>query len=767
MTLRHDDGATTPGLLDKLALQVPGVLYQFRRYPDGRSCFPFASAGMRDICEVEPADVVDDAALVLTRLHPDDVERVTHSIDESARTLSPWRCVYRVRLPQAGERWLNGDANPERLADGSTLWHGYITDVTEAELARTRLRESELRYRLLSDYAPEAIMVLDVEQDRFVDVNPSAERLFRIPRDEFLKRNVSSLSAPVQPDGRASAEVLRAIVEGLASGRVPAVEWLHRLDDGEEILCEVRVTPVPWNGRTLLRGSVTDIRERKRLENTMRQLEAAIASSLSAIAVADLAGTLTYVNAAFLRMWGYAHESEVLGRSAVTFWNDPSDAQHVVQELMERGEWSGELIARHREGSLRTLMLRANRFSNAAGAPLGLLASFVDITEERQLQSQLQQAQRLETVGRLAGGVAHDFNNLLTVMKGYLELSCDDLAADDPLAVNLQEVSHAVDSAASLTQQLLAFSRKQIIAPRVLDLNEVVRKTTGMLRRLLGEQVVLETLPGAAIGAVLFDPSQAEQILVNLAVNARDAMPEGGQLLIETANVSLDEVYAAHHPGVVPGEYVMLSVSDTGAGMSSETLEHAFEPFYTTKIPGRGTGLGLAMIHGAVSQNGGRIEVYSERDVGTSFKIYLPRLQNASPVATPEARREIPRGHERILLVEDDPRLRRLTERLLRQFGYDVVSAGHGDEALAWLAQHDLQLDLLLTDVIMPRMNGKALADRVQALRPEVRVIYTSSYTANVIVQQGVLKPGVEFLQKPYTMSTLATRIREVLDAPR
>jgi CheY-like chemotaxis protein len=244
-------------------------------------------------------------------------------------------------------------------------------------------------------------------------------------------------------------------------------------------------------------------------------------------------------------------------------------------------------------------------------------------------------------------------------------------------------------------------------------------------------------------------------------------MPEGGQLLIETANVTLDEAYAAHHPGVMPGEYVMLSVSDTGAGMSSETLEHAFEPFYTTKVPGRGTGLGLAMIHGAVSQNGGRIEVYSERGVGTCFKIYLPRVHNASPVDIPDVRPEIPRGHECILLVEDDPRLRRLTERLLRQFGYDVASAGHGDEALTWLVQHDRQVDLLLTDVIMPRMNGKVLADRVQALRPDVRVLYTSGYTANVIVQQGVLKPGVEFLQKPYTMATLATRIREVLDAPR
>jgi two-component system, cell cycle sensor histidine kinase and response regulator CckA len=754
-------------LLEKLARQVPGVLYQYRLFPDGRSCFPFASAGMCEVYEVDPAAVLDDATPVFGRLHPDDLQRVGASIQESAATLQPWRCVYRVQLPRGGERWLRGDANPERLDDGSVLWHGHITDITETEHARERLRESEARYRILADYAPEAIVLLDVEHDRFVDVNPKAERLVRLAREELLRRKVSAFSAPIQPDGRRAHEVLGVHTAQILAGELKSFEWLLRLDDGEELLCEVRIVPLPWEGRTLLRGSLTDIRERKRLENTMRQLETAISSSLSAIAVADLQGNLTYVNRAFLQIWGYAHESQILGRPAVSFWSNPADAQHVVHSLMTHGSWRGELVARHQDGSDRTLTLQASVFRNAGGEPLGLLASFVDITEERRLQMQLQQAQRLETVGRLAGGVAHDFNNLLTVMKGYLELSTAALPPDAALVANLLEIDHAVDSAASLTQQLLAFSRQQIITPRILDVDALVRRTLGMLRRLLGEHIVLEYVPGNALGSVRFDPGQAEQILVNLAVNARDAMPDGGQLTIETANIVLDDAYALRHPGVVAGEYVMLTISDTGAGMSADTREHAFEPFYTTKLPGRGTGLGLAMIHGSISQHGGHIEVYSELGVGTTFRIHLPRVEAAAVVEAPVVRGDVPGGGERILLVEDDPRLRRLAERLLRQFGYAVFPMSHGDEALAWLEREDAAVDLLLTDVIMPGMNGKVLAERVEQLRPGVRILFMSGYTANVIVHHGVLKEGVEFLPKPFTMMSLATRVREVLDTGR
>jgi CheY-like chemotaxis protein len=360
--------------------------------------------------------------------------------------------------------------------------------------------------------------------------------------------------------------------------------------------------------------------------------------------------------------------------------------------------------------------------------------------------------------------VAHDFNNLLTVIRGYLELSLQSLREDNPLVDYLTEVDRAADSAAGLTQQLLAFSRKQIIAPQVLDLNDVVQRVDAMLQRLLGEHIALEVHPGADLWRVRFDPGQAEQILVNLAVNARDAMPDGGRLTIETSNVRLDSAYAETHPDAHPGEYVLLAVSDTGEGMSSETRAHAFEPFFTTKQPGHGTGLGLAMIHGAVSQNGGRVEVYSELGHGTSFKIYLPRTVGTIASTDEPALRTSPAGRETILVAEDDERVRMLTVRLLSRLGYRAIAVGSGDEALAWLDTHAEPIDLLLTDVIMPGMNGKTLAERVRAVRPGTRVLFTSGYTANVIVHHGVLKPGVEFLAKPFSGSSLAQKVREVLD---
>ena len=753
-------------LLAKVARQVPGVLYQFQRFPDGRSCFPFASDGIATIYEVSPESVRSDASAVFARLHPDDLANVAASIEDSARTLEPWHAVFRVNLPSRGVRWLRGDARPERLDDDSVLWHGYIVDITDTEMAREALRESELRYRILVEQAPDAIVVYDAAQQRFTEANSRACELFGLSHDELLERDVLSVSAPIQPDGRPSTDAAPDLMARALNDEHPVFEWLHRNAAGEDVLCEVHLTALPYMGEVFLRGSLTDIRERKRLDDRLRQLDAAIRSSLSAIAIADLTGQLTYVNEAFLRLWGYGNAAEVLGRPATSFWANPAEALVVQQALHTGGSWTGELLARRADGEMRTLTLAASLFHDASGAPLGLLASFVDVTAERSLQTQLQQAQRLESVGRLAGGVAHDFNNLLTVMRGYLELSVTTLHADDPLAEHLREIEHAVDSAARLTQQLLAFSRRQIIAPRVLDLRDTVHGALGMLRRLLGEDITLRYLPADDVGLVRFDAGQAEQILVNLAVNARDAMPDGGHLTIELSNVTLDDAYVAQHPGVVTGDYVALSVSDTGTGMSRETREHAFEPFYTTKEAGRGTGLGLAMIHGAVSQNDGRIEVYSEPGHGARFTIYLPRVTASGEPSEPAGAVAAATGHETILLVEDDARVRTVAERLLTRAGYTVVPQPDGEVALAWLADTPLPVHLLLTDVVMPRMNGRVLAERAQQLRPGLRVLYTSGYTANVIVQHGVLKPGVDFLPKPYTGDALTRLVRTVLDRP-
>ncbi len=385
-----------------------------------------------------------------------------------------------------------------------------------------------------------------------------------------------------------------------------------------------------------------------------------------------------------------------------------------------------------------------------------------------QLEGQLRQAQKMEAVGRLAGGVAHDFNNMLTGILGQSELLLRKLTADAPERRRVGEIVKAGERAATLTRQLLAFSRKQILQPRVLDLNSVVSDAQDALARLVGDDISLRFVPGAGLWAVKSDPGQIESVLMNLAANARDAMTAGGSLTVETANVQLSEAYACMHVPVEPGPYVMLAVSDTGAGMDAETQRRIFEPFFTTKGQGAGTGLGLSTVYGVVKQSGGYIWVYSEPGLGTTFKIYLPRTAEAGVREEPRAAAAgMPRGDETILLAEDEDLVRGMTRDMLEMCGYTVIEAADGVDALSVCERHDGPVHLLLTDVVMPRMGGRELADRVAAARPETRVLFISGYTDNAIVHRGVLEPGVAFLQKPFTPEALAQRVRGLLDAPR
>jgi PAS domain S-box-containing protein len=399
-----------------------------------------------------------------------------------------------------------------------------------------------------------------------------------------------------------------------------------------------------------------------------------------------------------------------------------------------------------------------------------------DITERKEaererarLQEQLQQSQRLESIGRLAGGVAHDFNNLLTVINGYSSMAVDALPAHDPLRDSMREVFDAGQRATSLTRQLLAFSRKQLIAPKLLNLNTVVSDLVKMLRRLVGEDVAIITDLASSLEPVFVDPGQMEQVLMNLATNARDAMPRGGKLIIETQNVEVDEEYAAAHVDARPGRYVLLAVTDTGEGMSAETLKHAFEPFFTTKLRGQGTGLGLATVYGAVKQSNGWIWAYSEPGKGTTFKIYLPRaVAGESPgggehIQSYAGAHDV-RGNETVLVVEDQAEVRKLMVEGLTQYGYRVIEAGRGDEALTLCGSFPDEIHLLITDVVMPGITGPEVASRAASARPRMRVLYISGYTENLIAHQGVLDAGVAYLQKPFTAGALAQKVREVLD---
>jgi two-component system cell cycle sensor histidine kinase/response regulator CckA len=389
-------------------------------------------------------------------------------------------------------------------------------------------------------------------------------------------------------------------------------------------------------------------------------------------------------------------------------------------------------------------------------------------TEEalRQSEDYLRQSQKMEAVGRLAGGVAHDFNNLMTVIMGRSELLMTGLPDADPLRRNADEIKRTAERAVTLTQQLLAFSRKQVLTPKVLDLNVVVANMDRMLRRLIGEDIDLVTVLGPALDRVRADPGQIEQVIMNLAINARDAMPSGGKLTIETANADLDHAYARRHAAVLPGPYVMLSVSDNGTGMTAETQSHIFEPFFTTKDQGKGTGLGLSTVYGIVKQSEGYIWVYSEPGWGTTFKIYLPRIVDNADAPEPPRPIARPRGSETVLLVEDEDGVRDLTREILTMNGYTVIAARHGAEALDVCQRHAGQIELILTDVVMPQMSGHELLERIRPLRPSLKVLYMSGYTDKAVVRHGMLAGEIAFLQKPFTPDALARKVREVLDTP-
>jgi signal transduction histidine kinase len=389
-----------------------------------------------------------------------------------------------------------------------------------------------------------------------------------------------------------------------------------------------------------------------------------------------------------------------------------------------------------------------------------------DVTERKRLEAQLLQSQKMETVGRLAGGVAHDFNNLLTAITGYADLALDDLPPASPVRSDIEELRKAADRATKLTSQLLAFARKQLIEPRVMNLNQLISDMEGFIRRLIGELIELSILLAPDLGSVRVDIHQLEQVVINLVINARDAMPQGGRLAIETANVVLDTVYAGDHIDVTAGRYILLTVGDTGVGMDAAVQEHLFEPFFTTKGPGKGTGLGLATCYGIVKQHGGYILPYSEPGRGTLMKVYLPRVDAPlDPLPSADAHPNA-RGEETILLVEDEGTVRELAARVLRGQGYTVLEAGDGLEALQVIEQeHSTRIDLLVTDVVMPRLGGGELAERLIAMRPGIRVLFTSGYTEDTVLHAGQFATGTHFLHKPFSPAALAQKVRAILDS--
>ena len=505
--------------------------------------------------------------------------------------------------------------------------------------------------------------------------------------------------------------------------------------------------------------------ERKRAEEALREREAYYRTILEhigdAVFIAAPDSRYLDVNPRACELTGYSREELLRLRISDTYAaEERAAAAALVSEVATGRPVVLERSLVRKDGTVLTVESNARRLPDGR-----LLGAVRDITERKKLEDQLRQAQKLEAVGRLAGGVAHDFNNVLTAIFGYVDLVLEDVPAGSPPRQDLEEIRKAAERAAGLTRQLLAFSRQQVLQPVVLNVTDVVQDIDKMVRRLVGEDVAVRLNLASDVGNVRTDPGQLQQVIMNLVVNARDAMPTGGKLLIETDNADLTEQYAELHQPVTPGRYVMLAVSDTGTGMTAETRARIFEPFFTTKEKGRGTGLGLSTVYGIVKQSGGYIWVYSEPGRGTTFKIYLPRVDApAERVAAPREAGTLA-GTESTLLAEDDAMLRPLAKGLLEKLGYLVLEAENAEQALAIARAHSARIHLLVADVVMPGASGRELARRLAESRPDTKVLYVSGYTDDAIVQHGMLEPGLNFLQKPFTPAALARKVREVLDA--
>ncbi|MCX8157273.1 MAG: PAS domain-containing protein [Verrucomicrobiae bacterium] len=651
----------------------------------------------------------------------------------------------------------------------------------QADLARQQAQQDKQHsYEVarmlegLLDAIPDVIGVLDTQR-RVIRYNAAGYRLLGVTAEQARGRPCYEMIGRHHPCALCASE------EALATCRPAQIEKFV-----PEMGCwlDVRSYPVLDEHGHLLYviEHLRDITARKKTEQALQEseerLRLALASANEGLYDFNLVTGEAVVSPEYARMLGYKPE-ELKETSAA--WRErlhPDDRETVYGVYLDyvagrRPDYRVEFRQRTKTGEWKWILSVGKIVQfDETGRPLRMIGTHTDITAQRmaeaereKLQGQLAQAQKMESIGRLAGGVAHDFNNMLQAILGNVAMALDDLPPDSPARESLKEIELAAQRSAELTRQLLAFARKQTIAPHVLNLNETVQGMLKMLRRLIGENIQLDWRPGADLWPVWMDPAQVDQILANLCVNARDAIRGHGLISIETANMTLDATYAATHAEAVPGDYVMLAVTDNGEGMDVHTKEHLFEPFFTTKEPGKGTGLGLATVFGIVKQNRGLINAYSEPGQGATFKVYIPRATNHEAPGPQSTEEKLRRGNETILLVEDEDQVLHLGQRILAQNGYHVLAARTPAEALRLANQHQGPIHLLITDVIMPGMNGRELFDKIIPVRPGLRCLYMSGYTANVIAHHGILEPGMHFIEKPFTVKSLLSKLADVLDA--
>ncbi len=724
---------------------------------------------------------IDERGGWQSMVYPEDLPAM---IEHVRRVASGEKDIIETRfVTRSGQiRWIRDHAIPvwdERTKRVFRIY-GAARDITEEKLALEALERSRREMETVISTTPALIVMVD-SRGRILLINRALEELTGFRREDLLGKPV--LETLVSPEWR---EEVRA---RWSDPRSPSFKEPFTFPlvtaQGAQRLIEWRcaAVPAPEGEGQIILATGLDITERVLLEQELRDRSNLLEHVLTT------SPTVVYIVRPSERgnelVWVSGNVEEITGYS--------------VNEAMEPGWWERNLHPEDRERMLdgarrfwrvgKRLFTSRYRFlkkdgnymwvrddirvlKDERGEPVEAVGTWTDITlamkaeeEARKLQEQLLQSQKMEAVGRLAGGVAHDFNNMLTVIRGYAEVALQRLRPEDPLYEDLQEIMAAADRSSELTRQLLAFSRKQTIAPRPLDLNEHIEQARKLLGRLLGEDITLELALEGGLWQVFMDPAQVDQILANLLVNSRDAMPKGGSVIVETMNVLLDETYCKVHPESIPGDYVLLAVTDTGCGMTKETLEKAFEPFFTTKAEGKSTGLGLSTVYGIVKQNQGLIYLYSEPGAGTTVKIYIPRYAGGGEMEEEVGRpKSLPVGErETILLVEDEASLRKLAARMLKDLGYQVLEASSPKEALELCESYKGNVDLLFTDVVMPLMNGRELSERIREMRPGVRTLFMSGYTSNAIAHHGVLEPGMEFIQKPFSMRELALKVKEAL----
>ncbi|HBA84149.1 MAG TPA: hybrid sensor histidine kinase/response regulator [Verrucomicrobia bacterium] len=626
-------------------------------------------------------------------------------------------------------------------------------------------RESVEQFRELMAHLQQAFWIMNAADDAVLYISPAYETICG-RTCQSLYDNFQSFLDAIYPEDR--ARVVQAMTDKRETG---GYEQEYRIlrPDGTLRWIWARSYPVR-DGQGQIKcfaGIAEDITDRKALEQDRARLVAIVEYSKDAIVSMSVDGIVISWNDGAERQYGYTDE-EMIGHSiAILFPPDRYQEYLQIMKKVRKGEAipSYDTVRKRKDGTLINLSVSVAPIENCEGETVGASKIAHDITKVKKLEEQFRQAQKMEAMGRLAVGVAHDFNNLITVISGYGELLLEMLPPDAPARELLQEIKNAGERASSLTHQLLLFSRKQVLELRVVDLNAIVANSEKMLKRLVGKDVNIVTVLAPALGRVKTDPGQMEQVLMNLVINARDAMPQGGTLTIETSNAILDLPCGRPNAQVNPGHFVMLAVNDTGSGMDDQTQTRIFEPFFTTKEEGKGTGLGLAMIDGFIKQSGGQVLVSSEPGRGSTFKIYLPEVEDAlSPAPLPTAIEQPPHGDETILLVEDDVAVRALARHVLQTYGYTVMEAAHGDEAIQLAKTHHGTIHLLVSNVVMPGIGGYLLAERIVALKPSIKVLLLSVYADDIVARRGILEPRMTFLQKPFTSTALVRKVRNSLD---